>query len=398
MGTSGTLPLDADMKHITFIHPEGNFNSNPHLGAVLEHLCDNGYSVDVYATKRSISQVAPHHGIQVHLQPELYSRLIVTVSRFWFGSLPARLLCRLAYPRFRSDLIIGVDTDGMIIASHLGRLKRRPTAYFSYEIIFASEAGRFRKHAEINACKELSFAVVQDRVRGTHLARENQIASSKLVYMPVAAADPISAQRGWLRQKLGIQPATKIALLMGSLENWSGINEILEGLSKWPDDWCLVVHHRDGLNNTQIKGFLDRHPSRVFVSSESFATDRDLGAMMGDVDLGLAFYQPDYASIWTGLNLKYVGLASGKISTFLRFGVPVVVNQIGEMTTYVEHEALGHVVESVADLPAVLGEVKSKDSAAVERCQSFFVESLSVSATMPSLMARIDEALAEVST
>ena len=395
MGASAKLPLGADMKRIAFIHPEGNFNSNPHLGAVLEHLCDNGYSVDLYATRRSISQAALHRAMRVHLQPELYSRLIVALSRLWLGSLPARLLCLLAYPRFRAHLIIGVDTDGMIIASHLGRLKRRPTAYFSYEIIFAAEAEKSRKRAEISACKNISFAVVQDRVRGTHLAKESQIASSKLVYMPVAAADAVSVQPGWLRQKFGIQSATKIALLMGSLEKWSGLNEILDSLSKWPDDWCLVVHGRDGLNNSEIKAFHDNHPSRIIVSSEPFETDRDLGAMMGDVDLGLAFYCPDYTSIWTGLNLKYVGLASGKISTFLRFGVPVMVNQIGEMADYVEDKGLGHVVDSVTDIAAVLDEVKSKDSAAIERCQSFFTESLSATTTLPLLMARIDEACSE---
>jgi len=392
MGASATLPLGADMKHVAIIHPEGNFNSNPHLGAVLEHLCDSGYGVDVYASKRSISQVARHSAMRVHLRPEMYSRLIVAVSRLWFGLLPARLLCLLAYPRFRSDLIIGVDTDGMIIAAHLGRLKRRPTAYFSYEIIFSAEARRSRKRAEISACKNISFAVVQDQVRGTHLARENQISTSKLIYMPVAAAGKAAAQRGWLRQKLGIQAGVKIALLMGSLEKWSGLHEILHSLSKWPDDWCLVIHGRDGLNNSEIKGFRDSHATRIFVSSEPFETDRDLGAMLGDVDLGLAFYCPDYASIWTGLNLKYVGLASGKIATFLRFGVPVLVNRIGEMANYVEDKGLGHVVESVADIAAVLDEAKAKDSAAVERCQSFFVESLSASATMPSLLAQIDEA------
>jgi hypothetical protein len=379
-------------KRITFIHPEGNFNSNPHLGAVLEHLCDNGYVVDVYVTKRSISQAALHPAMQVHFQPELYSRLITAISRLWFGILPARLLCLLAYPRFRSNLIIGVDTDGMIIAAHLGQLKRRPTAYFSYEIIFAAEAGKFRKRAEINACRNISFAVVQDQVRGTHLARENQIAIGKLVYMPVAAAGASSAQPGWLRQKLGIQSDKKIALLMGSLEKWCGLNEILDSLPKWPDDWCLVIHGRDGLNNSEIKGFLDSHPTRIFVSSEPFETDRDLGAMLGDVDLGLAFYYPDYSSIWTGRNLKYVGLASGKIATFLRFGVPVMVNQIGEMANHVEHNRLGHVVNAVADIPAILEAVKSKDGAAVERCQSFFDESLSASATMRSLMTQIDVA------
>lgn len=35
------------MKHILFIHPEGNINNNPNLYGIVEILTEKGYKVDV---------------------------------------------------------------------------------------------------------------------------------------------------------------------------------------------------------------------------------------------------------------------------------------------------------------------------------------------------------------
>ena len=160
--------------------------------------------------------------------------------------------------------------------------------------------------------------------------------------------------------------------------------------SSWPSDWVLVLHGRYGLSADDAAEFLRNHPENLFLSTEPFDSNDDLGKLLGDADIGFGLYCPDYKNQHTGLNLKHIGLASGKIATFLRFGVPVLVNNIGEMADYVARKKLGVVVSQVEDIPSALRNVTKKDLSASERCQQFFDQELSVSASFDSLLDRID--------
>ena len=375
---------------IAFIHPEGNFNNNPHLSAVIAALCRARYRVAIHAIRKPFNQASPHPDAGVFLYSKYVMRIARLLSSFGAGRWLAALLCRMQFRHTDADLFVGVDDNGVIVANYLGARFKRPVALFSYELLFAAEISRHRKSAEIHACREIEFAVVQDKQRGAQLAVENQIDPAKLVYMPVADWSSAEAQSGWLRQSLGIERNRKIALAMGSLDDWTGLNIVLRDLSSWPSDWVLVLHGRYGLSTEKAKDFLRDNPKNLVVSTEPFDSNDDLGKLLGDVDIGLGLYCPDYTHEQTGLNLEHIGLASGKIATFLRFGVPVLVNPIGEMAEYVASERLGVVVSQVEDIPNALREVTGKDASDSERCRQFFDRKLSVSAHFQSLLDKID--------
>ena len=376
--------------NIAFIHPEGNFNNTPHLSAIIVALCRKHYRVDIHVIRKPFSQFPPHPDARVFLHSRYVMRLVRLLSWFKVGRLPAAWLCRMGFRHADADLIIGVDENGVIVAHYLGARFKRPVALISYELLFASEVSKYRKSAEIFACRGIEFAVVQDKQRGELLAAENQIDPAKLVFMPVADWSSTAAQSGWLRQSLGIEDDRKIALAMGSLDEWTGLAAVLRDLSSWPSDWILVLHGRYGLSAEKAKELLRNNPKNLVISTESFDTNDDLGKLLGDVDIGFGLYCPDYKHEHTGLNLKHIGLASGKIATYLRFGVPVLVNTTGEMADYVASERLGVVVSQVEDIPDILREVAGKDSPASERCRQFFDRKLSVSARFALLLDRID--------
>ncbi len=120
-------------------------------------------------------------------------------------------------------------------------------------------------------------------------------------------------------------------------------------------------------------------------------TSKDLGRILGDADLGIALYFPDYRSVVTGRNLEHIGMASGKIATFLQFGVPVLTNEIGEMADHVRAQGLGQVVASVEDIPGVLAARSSKDENTARRCRDFFDRALDIRRTGEKVFAAIDE-------
>jgi len=375
---------------IAIIHPEGNFNNNPHLSATIEALAKNNYHVEIHAIRKHFNQAPPHPDVSVHLYSKYVMRIVRLLYRYSFGRLPAAWLCALQFRQCDADFFIGVDDNGMIIAACLGARLERPIALINYELLFASEVGKRRKSAEIHACKGIEFAVVQDAQRGALLARENDIDTEKLIFMPVAAWSSAAAERGWLRQSLEIAPDKKIALVMGSLDKWTGLDTVLKGLPDWPDNWVLVVHSRYGLTADQAQEFLQNNSGNLYISTDAFASNDDLGMLLGDADIGLGFYCPDFKNEYTGLNLKHIGLASGKIATFLRFGVPVLVNDLGEMAEHVTNDSLGAVVSRIEEVPGALKEISSKDPTASDRCQHFFDLELAVSGKIQALLDRID--------
>ena len=83
------------------------------------------------------------------------------------------------------------------------------------------------------------------------------------------------------------------------------------------------------------------------------STDR-LGEVLRGADLGIALYKPTFQDIYTGKNLEYIGLASGKFSTYLQNGLPVMVDGGGLMADLTLSEGLGVVVEEHSQIPATL--------------------------------------------
>jgi hypothetical protein len=109
--------------------------------------------------------------------------------------------------------------------------------------------------------------------------------------------------------------------------------EIVDSARSWSDNWVLIVHERYGDTGYRLKKLgvdLSSVPTgKVYVSNQSRLMIDDMGEILSGVSVGIAFYKPISNSLYCGKNLEYLGLASGKISTFLRYGIPVIMNQIG---------------------------------------------------------------------
>jgi glycosyltransferase involved in cell wall biosynthesis len=84
-------------------------------------------------------------------------------------------------------------------------------------------------------------------------------------------------------------------------------------------------------------------------------------------------------------------MSSGKISTYLQHGIPVLVNEIGEMADYVRDHALGIVVESPKDIPEKLARFDPETCR--ENCYTFFAEKLDLDETITPLLKEIETIL-----
>ncbi|MBF0235981.1 MAG: hypothetical protein HQK65_23550 [Desulfamplus sp.] len=352
------------MARFLIIHTDGNTYNNPTLKCIIDLLKENNGEIDIrYPVTNAPMPNMPGvrllpygkilHIIKQIILDKIYSKTLAFLSIMWE---------RLIYYR-RYDLIIAVDRHGLIEAGILFQLTRTPVVYFSFEIMFACETSHAFKQLEKKASKFVSYWFVQDEIRAKCLEIENGMNPSSKSLLPLASCGPGHFGSKRLRDKLRIPPHKHVAIIMGSLCEWTMTREIIASVATWPEEWVLVVHERYGLTGDAIsrlcieKRTIDT--SRIYFSDSSETMIDEMGFVLSGVSVGIAFYRPDYKSPYTGKNLKYLGLASGKISTFMRYGIPILTNEIGTYADLIRKHHLGMVVDHPRaigrNLPTLIG-------------------------------------------
>lgn len=383
---------------IAVIHPEGNFPNNPHLGGLIETLVERGHAVDVLC-RPHVSQAQ----VRESANPRLLAMPVAPGSddpprSVLFGpGTGLSTVARSGLPRY--DLVIGVDL-GVIEAAWVARARGAPHGLISYELHFADESPPGFKDEEIDACRDLAFAVCQDPLRAGLLARENALdPSAPLFTMPVAGRGARPGERSFaLHQALGLPRRIKLALAMGSADAaWTGARELLRDVSRWPEDWALVLHHRfDQAGVARLRERLDKAArGKVFVSPFASLPGHELGRLLHACDLGLVFYTPTHDAPLLGKNLEHIGMASGKFCTYLQHGLPVLVSDQGEMGGHVERQGLGWRVERIDQTHSLLRTLTRADMEARRpACLDFFSRALDLNALAGPFLEAVDAALA----
>jgi hypothetical protein len=338
---------------ILIIHPEGGTLSNPSLKSIIDLLLKSGFKVDLRCPQSTRS---PDSYLNVGflaygaLIRKAKTILIERLSLYIGASILVFLEKLFLYGRY--DLIIGVDRQGLVEASILARLLGVKHVYISFEIMFEEETSRRYKSLERKTTKNVSMWIVQDYVREEELQKENSMDISKSFLLPVSSTGAGKFSPARLRDELGIPNEKKVAILIGSLCEWTMADEIIKSTESWPDEWVLVIHERHGNALEFMDGLRGRINMgellglKVFVSTKLNVAVDDLGYILNGIDAGFALYKPTYSSKYTGKNLQYIGEASGKISTYLRYGIPIITNEIGLYSTHVRESKIGEIVES----------------------------------------------------
>jgi glycosyltransferase involved in cell wall biosynthesis len=308
--------------------------------------------------------------------------------------LAARARSAVAEREQAFDCVIGVDPDGLALAHSIAR--GAPLAYFSLELLLSYELStpldRQLKNQERELSRQAAFVIVQDEARGKLLAEDNDIALDRLVLVPNAPPGPAARCPGrYWHDRFDLPPATRVVLHAGSLGDWTGVEDLVECATTWPDDWVFVVHTR---YDAESSGYVERlrarsDPRRVFLSLKPVPR-RDYDALINGADAGLAFYIPDPGSAFTQRNLLMLGLSSGKLAYYLRAGLPVIVNRDASIAEEVDRHGMGIAVQSSAEVGAALEAVQQNYEHYSQNAITFFDEYLDFRRAFPAVLRRLD--------
>lgn len=329
------------MKKILIIHPEGNFNYNPNLSSILELFLQQEYLIDILCQE------------YININQEIRSEF---VSIFFYNhfieinkNIPIDFTKELEYLDFKSyHLIIAIDL-GVVLAYKISIIYKIPYALISFEIFFKDEKLTHSKELEIQACSRVSFVIATDIIRGLILSSENKISISKIFFVPISSPykGPYS-KSNFLRKKFNISCEKKIAIHIGSFSDWTMDEEIIQQSRLWGDEWVLILHGRYGINSklqARLKG-----RRNIYLNTEKYNKVENLSELLLSADIGIALYKPVFRTQYDGKNLLHLGLSSGKISQYLQYGLPIMVNEIGLSSYLIEKYNCGKIIRNKHDI------------------------------------------------
>lgn len=289
---------------IAIFDPYARISTNANFRGILELLIESDHDLTVFTRKSPYIEKIPGVRIIFESQNNLWDRCRLFIWR--------RLI---SY-----ELYIGVDRklpQAAIYASY----HKKPLALLSYELSFTDEIGKREMYAEMEASRHICFAVCQDEVRSALLSEERWIPAEKIINIPVAGRGYWGSGVDVSRVEFGLPSDKKLVLYSGSTDEWSILPEIISSSEKWDPSWQLIIQ-----TPFPVKFHL---PDNILLIQDQFSP-ADYARFISLFDVGIAAYRATGKGLHGGKNIQHIGLSSGKISSYLQCGVPVIAIGVGE--------------------------------------------------------------------
>jgi glycosyltransferase involved in cell wall biosynthesis len=237
--------------------------------------------------------------------------------------------------------IIAIDPEGAMLAMRLrdaGNNGNIRYSYISYEILFHNEIifareQKLKEHdlAYLRLCKEV---LIQDEVRGKMFCKEVGI-DFKLFYAPVSPHRYLgrSHNKDTIKKALGMPLDKKILVYSGSLAPYAKPDWWIKIAENLPHEYIFLFTCYD---SQQLKDQNLARIGRVLAAlGNTFFMQKELPAapymqLLQTCDVGIALFRPVYTHWMNGMNIRQIGLSSGKFSNYVSCGLPVICDSSQE--------------------------------------------------------------------
>lgn len=390
-----------NQRRIAIFEPYPSFATNPSLVCLSEALTRSGARVDVMmsANRRNlpIDRTLTRYPFPSHLPGGVsHGHIRTTLSRLWQRIQRIRVDRLFAAGAY--DLILGVDSAGVIAGHKYARRFSVPLVYLCFEMSFRDELTIStqieEKERECIASQFADLVIVSDQGRAELLADENGLSLEKFEYLPVS---PRGSRRvegsDYLRRRFNLSERQTVVLHSGSFDSWTYADELLENVTTWPEGFVLVVHTRFKLSETDkyVQAIRRAELPNVILSTEPLPQDEH-EQLVASADIGLALYKA-IPRRFLQKNLQNIGLSSGKFSLYMKYGLPVISVGQQSYAQLLEEYAFGEDLASFNEMPMSLDRVRSNYAHHRAKAQRLFSEKLDFDIHWSRIAARLSEVL-----
>jgi hypothetical protein len=389
--------VDFSEKRIAVFEPRPDLETNPTLVCLLRSLKEEGAEIDLFMPD---SNDYPAVGMNLRRYPfpepwRYWYFGIRSTLRSWRQQYHREVEIGQVFARRKYDLVFGIDSAGVVMGFKYAKRFNLPLIYLSFEISFWDELSLGseikEKRQECSASRFADLIIIQDEDRGHLLATENRLTQKKFEYLPVSADGIIRIKHpNYLRERYRIPDGQMLVLHSGSFGDWTYGYELLDSVMCWPKDFILVIHMRNKPDHADeyVRKIRAGCPVR-FIFSEEPLTFNDHQELVASADIGLALYKPIIGLPYGQKNIEHIGLASGKLSSYMKYGLPVIsVNQKFHAALLKEY-AFGEVIASFAEMPAALIRIKTNYAYHRREARRLFSEKLDFDLHWPRVKRRL---------
>lgn len=361
------MSLKGQSERIAIVYPTDNLVIVHCVRNVATLLARHGYLVDIFTYPSQETSALP-----TFTDPRISAWTAYIPARRdrpWYGRiLPGRIYqplnLRLRHSQAPYRCVIGVDPRGLLVADQMFRGIATPLAYYSLEMLLSYEvktqAEKDLKKQELELSQRAAFVIALGEERAQLLARDNGLAAERTISLPNA---PLG--QGWdrrtkyLHKKFNLPSSTKIVLHAGATAAWACSHQLAHSTREWPDDWVLVLHRHVpwvyGHDYEEAIRYLAA-PGRILFSIGPLPDD-EYQALVASADIGVAFYAPQKGQTVADDNMRYIGLASGKLAYYLWAGIPTITTDLPALRRLVEQYVCGALVADPASTRAAIQQI-----------------------------------------
>lgn len=315
-------------------------------------LAENGDEVDVLTFRHAAHPpfTSSHPKCRVELIPfpdndlgKLFSSLV---------RMPESLRSK-RYKDNNYDVVFAISQLGLIYAWRYWQGTGVPIIYLNDEIRFGKEGRnaavrlykRVLKWLEVRANQSAAFSIIQDEERADLLAEANRIDRASIMILPNAMAGKSGRlESRYLQERFGLPESAIILLSVGMVSPFFYSLELVQAARNWPVNYRLILHSRYNQMNEpyfqQVQLNADHLRTLFSLAPVSFA---ELDQLISSAHIGLALYA-DF-----GPNITSVGKSSGKVSSFLKNGIPVIAQDFPSFS-WIEQEGCGICVSNLEEV------------------------------------------------
>ncbi len=280
--------------------------------------------------------------------------------------LPLSIWRHMAYVNYQTELYIGAKLD--------------------------TRAARLFKAVERRAAGKALLTIEHDAQRVELLAADLGLPLARIVVVPNAPVGPARALNStFLHQRLGLPQTTLLLLCPGTLSDAFQSRQVVRAAQSLPPEWRCVLHSAQprSADEPYIRELQSLNTHARVVLSLAPIPYSEIDALMGSARAGIVLYASEL-----GQNTATVGLASGKLSHFLKIGVPVIVSPLPGLADFVLKHGVGQVLERPEQLPQLLTRIEADAAGYRARALKCFDEQLAYERHFSAVLVQTDPLVA----
>lgn len=369
------------MKRIFVFAPMGTLYHQTGILNAVHCFAEAGYRVEVLTIRNRAMPIPSFASgsVVLHYMPWTFNsyrepRILVTVLfSLWAG---------LSIWRSRPIIFAG-GIRGLFAAYLYSLFRQTRIINYQAELYVDGATGSLTsllfKYLERVAARRSELTIEHDEERKKILTKDLGLEPERVIVVPNAPRGPATLLRSsLLHDRLSLDKSEKILLCPGSIGDAFDTSTAMRLAPALPRGWRCVVHSAQPRmeKDPDIDKLRRLDPKGLVKFSLDPVPYEEINDLLGSATVGLVLY-----SSQVGMNISTIGLSSGKLSHFLKLGIPVLVSPLSGLASFVHEYGVGEVLDSPKSVEMLLEKISADMKGYQERALRCFDQNLSYERT-----------------